>query len=111
MNPFCTLILDIHVIPLPVFGNVVSVCVPVEDESSGVVLGAERLEVAVAPLEPSPSAVLVAAAAECSPLAPAIPLPVLLILLPMLARWLMLLLLLLLLWVEWSNGAEACDDV
>lgn len=38
---------------------------PVEEESRGVVLGAERLDVAVAPLEPSPSTVLlVAVAAE-----------------------------------------------
>lgn len=35
---------------------------PVE-ESRGVVLGAERLDVAEAPLEPSPSVVLVAAVA------------------------------------------------
>lgn len=84
-----------------------------EEESRGVVLGTERLEVAVAPLEPSPSTVLVAAAAECSPVVPVIPLIVLFILLPilgMLARWLMLLLLLLLLWVEWSAGAEGCDE-
>lgn len=38
-------------------------CVPVEEESRGVVLGAERLDVAVAPLEPSPSTALVAAVA------------------------------------------------
>ena len=38
-------------------------CVPVEEESRGVVLGAERLDVAVAPLELSPSAVVVAVAA------------------------------------------------
>lgn len=45
--------------------RVCSVCVvPVEEESRGVVLGAERLDVAVAPLEPSPSAVLAARAAE-----------------------------------------------
>lgn len=39
-------------------------CAPVEEESRGVVLGAERLDVAVAPLEPSPSAVVAAMAAE-----------------------------------------------
>lgn len=86
-----------------------------EEESRGVVLGAERLDVAGTPLEPSPSTALVAAvAAECSPLVPAIPPTVLLMLLPMLgmlAKWLMLLLLLLLLlWVEWSAEAEGCDD-
>lgn len=37
-------------------------CVPVAEESRAVVRGAVRLEVAVAPLEPSPSTVLVAAA-------------------------------------------------
>lgn len=75
-----------------------------EEESRGAVLGPERLDMPVAPLEPSPSAVLVAA--ECSPLVPAIPpTTLLLMLLPMLdmlARWLMLapLLQLLLLWTE-----------
>lgn len=39
------------------------VCVPV-DEDSSVVLGAERLDVAVAPLEPSPSTVLTGLAEE-----------------------------------------------
>lgn len=47
-------------------GGGVCVCVPVEEESRGVVLGAERLDVAVAPLEPSPSVVLVAAAAAAA---------------------------------------------
>lgn len=37
--------------------------IPEEDDSS-VVLGTERLDVAVAPLEPSPSAVLTGAAEE-----------------------------------------------
>lgn len=85
------------------------------EESRGVVLGAERLGVAVAPLEPRPSAELEAiVAAELSPLVPVIPPTVLLILFPMLgmlARWLMLLLLLLLLWAEWSDEAAGCDDV
>lgn len=40
-----------------------SVRVPV-DEDSSVVLGAERLDVAVAPLEPSPSTVLTGVAEE-----------------------------------------------
>ena len=39
-------------------------CIPVEDESRAVVLGAERLDVAVAPLEPSPSAVVAVVAEE-----------------------------------------------
>lgn len=39
------------------------VYIPEEDESN-VVLGIERLDVAVAPLEPSPSAVLTGAAEE-----------------------------------------------
>lgn len=37
---------------------------PVEEDSRGVVLGAERLDVAVAPLEPSPSAVVTGLAEE-----------------------------------------------
>lgn len=40
----------------------VCVCIPVEDESRGVVLDAERFDVAVAPLEPSPSAAVAAVA-------------------------------------------------
>lgn len=84
------------------------------EESSAVVLGAERLDVAVAPLEPSPSAVLVAmAAAEWNPPLPVMPPTVLLMLLLMLgilARWLMLLLLLLL-WDEWSDEFVGCEDV
>lgn len=76
------------------------------------VLGAERLDVAVAPLEPSPSAVLAAeVAAEWSPPVPVMP-PTVPPMLDMLARWpMLLLLLLLLLWVEWSAEAEGCDDV
>lgn len=42
----------------------VLVRVPVEEESRAVVLGAERLDVAVAPLEPSPSAVVTALTEE-----------------------------------------------
>lgn len=81
------------------------------EESSAVVLGAERLDVAVAPLEPSPSAVLVAmAAAEWNPPLPVLP-PTVLLMLGMLARWLMLLLLLLLLWDEWSDEFVGCEDV
>lgn len=80
------------------------------------VLGAERLDVAVAPLEQSPSAVLAAmVAAKWSPLVPVMPPTVLLILLlklGMLARWLMqLLLLLLLLCTVWSDTFVGCDDV
>ena len=85
------------------------VCVPVE-ESRGVVLGAERLDVAVAPLEPSPSAAVTAVATEWSPPMPPTVLLMLWPMLGMLTRWLMLLLLLLLLWVEWSAEAEGCDD-
>lgn len=80
-----------------------------EEESRGVVLGAERFDVAAAPLEPSPNAVLATVGAtEPSPLMPAIlptELPMLLPMPGMLARWLMLLLLLLLLWVEWRAEA------
>lgn len=42
----------------------VCLCIPVEEESRGVVLGAERLDVAVAPLEPSPSTVVAGVADE-----------------------------------------------
>lgn len=41
----------------------VCMCLP-EEEDSSVVLGTERLDVAVAPLEPSPSAALTGAAEE-----------------------------------------------
>lgn len=78
------------------------------EESSAVVLGAERLEVPVAPLEPSPNAVLVAMA-EWNPPLPVMP-PTVLLMLAMLARWLMLLLLLLL-WAEWSDEFVGCEDV
>lgn len=40
------------------------VCMYIPEEDSSVVLGTERLDVAVAPLEPSPSAVLTGAAEE-----------------------------------------------
>lgn len=70
-----------------------------------------RLDVALAPLEPSPSAELAAAmAAEWSPLALMMPpteLPMLPPMLGMFTRWLMLLLLMLLLWEEWSD--EGCE--
>lgn len=45
------------------FSFTLCVYIPEEDESN-VVLGIERLDVAVAPLEPSPSAVLTGAAEE-----------------------------------------------
>lgn len=78
-----------------------------EEESRGLFLCALRLDVALAPLEPSPSAELAAAmAAEWSPLALMMP-PTEPPMLGMFTRWLMLLLLMLLLWEEWSD--EGCE--
>ena len=84
--------------------------IPLDEESSGAVRPAARLEAALMPLELSPRA-------ECS--APALAMALLMPppMLAMLARWLMLLLLLLMLmllwwwWTEWSDGPGICVDV